>query len=114
MDFETENLINGKLKNMHSFAYYFIESGYITNNCFDKYIFGFCIKPFLDIEVGTAICIEMESFNTINISSYYNKRLTEKELEKLAEKYRCNFSFFPNDGIFKTKKYNANLCLTET
>lgn len=113
MDIHTENIINNKVKYFNSYAYYFIESGYISNNCFDKYIFGFCKKTFLDIQIGTAVYIEVESLNSINISSYYNERLTEKELEELAEKYKCNFILFPTDGIFKSKKYNANLCLTE-
>ena len=108
---DIENEIPQKINYL---KYYLIESGYLTNHCFDKYIFGFCKKPFVNIKIGTAVYINHISLNTINIMCYYNEKLTEKELEKLSEQYKCDFSLFPSDGIYEIKKCSVNLLLIES
>jgi len=108
---------NKDINNEYSFnciPRYFVAEGYLTLDYSGKECqIGIALKNFLNINAGSVVYIERKKQNLI-IKSYYNKRLTMFQIQKLLKKYVNDFSKYPDDGIYKETFYNFKLLLTES
>lgn len=108
---------NKDINNEYSFnciPRYFVAEGYLTLDYSGKECqIGIALKNFLKINAGSIVSIERKKQNLI-IKSYYNKKLTMFQIQKLLKKYVNDFSKYPTDGIYKETFYNFKLLLTES